>query len=84
MDDWWLDCGFPAMCLNVVAKPRLQRFPEIFCTIKRHPFQGVYYLMRPIVDAESISNAVVFADFYFVIASGSSSPVRGPGTMLPR
>jgi hypothetical protein len=49
-----------------------------------HPFQGVIYLMRPIIDAESISKTVVSAGFYFIIASGSSSPVRGPGTMLPR
>jgi len=51
---------------------------------KRHPFQGVNYLMRPIIDADSISKVIISAGFYFVIASGSSSPVRGPGTMLPR
>ena len=48
------------------------------------PFQGVHYLMRPAIDADSISKSVVSADFYFVIASGSSNSVRGPGTMLPR
>jgi hypothetical protein len=56
----------------------------LYKAFEAHPFQGVNYLMRPIIDADSISKVIISAGFYFVIASGSSSPLRGSGTMLPR
>ena len=49
-----------------------------------HPFQSVYHLINSTINADIISNAVIPAGFYFGIAIGSSSPVRGSGTMLPR
>ena len=52
--------------------------------IKVHPFQGVHYLMMSTIDAESISKAIVSAEFYFAIASGLSSPMRGPGNHAPQ
>ncbi len=58
--------------------------PDPFVELESHPFQGVHYLIRPFIDDESISKAVVSADLYFFIASGSSSPVHGPGTMVPK
>jgi len=69
---------------------KLSRDPQFAAKVRDivglyvHPFQGVHYLIRRFIDDESISKAVVSADFYFVIASGSSSPVHGPGTMVPK
>ncbi len=73
-----------AVAVEVLSQGRGGPAQGLHAIPESHPFQGVHYLIRPFIDAASISKAVVSADFYFVTASGSSSPVRGPGTMLLR